>query len=104
MPGPSSHRFAPNGVHRFDNAVERLIPACLAPGAARAALPDHGMEHSIRVADDLARCVSADAQKALAVRILLVTADRDDASVFDLDEHAAQGRVAIHRTHRPADA
>ena len=58
------------------------------------------MKQALGVADDLAGRVAADAEKATAVGILGIAADRFDPAVLDVDEHSAQRRMAIHRTHR----
>jgi hypothetical protein len=62
------------------------------------------MKKTMRIAEDLAGGLPADAQKASAVRVLLVAADPDHLPVLDLDPHPAQGGVTVHRTHGPDDA
>src|SRR5439155_24701768 len=58
------------------------------------------MKQPLGIADDLARRVAPDAEKATAVGIVGIAADRFDLAVLDVDEHSAQRRMAIHRTHR----
>ena len=105
MPGPDAHRLATRRAHARGDEVERLVPRRLAPGVG----PRRGERGpagaaAAGVADDLARGLAAHAEKALAVGIVGVAPHADEPAVLDLDQHAAEGRVAVHRAHRADDA
>src|SRR5438094_562483 len=104
VPGPRSDRLPAGGAHPVDDEVQGFVPARLPPGTVSSPFPDERVQDPIRIADDLARSMPTDAEEAAAVRILLVTRDLHHAAFLDLDEHPAQGRVAIHRTHGPDHA
>src|SRR5436190_20198002 len=65
----------------------------------RPARADQRLQEAPRVADDLSRGLTPDAEKAAAVRVVGVPADPDETTVLDLDEHPAQGRMTAHRAH-----
>jgi hypothetical protein len=60
----------------------------------------HRMEKPLRVVDNLTRGVTADAEKAAAIRIVGVAADGGDPSILEVHQHSAERRMAVHRAHR----
>src|SRR5256885_1721406 len=81
--------------------VTTNAPRRLAEARSSSPFPNEGVQQPAGVPDDLAGSVPADAEEPAAVRILLVPRDLHQPAVLDLNQHPAQGRVAIHRTHRP---
>ena len=88
--------------HRRHDAVERLVPRGAAE-AVGAPVAEQRMQEARGIVDDLARRLPAHAQEALAVRIGLVPRDAHQLAVAHLGQHAAQRRMAVHRTHRADD-
>ena len=86
---------------RYD-ALECFVPGGR-PEAIAAPVADQRMQQPCRVADDLARCLPADAQEAAAVGVRFVTSYAQQLAVTHLGQHAAQGRMTVHRAHRADD-
>src|SRR5262249_18783310 len=52
---------------------------------------------------NLVGATAAHAKEALTVRVVLVTADGLELTVFHFDQHSAERWMAIHGTHGPDD-
>ena len=104
MAGPEPDRLAARGAHPRGDEVERLVPRRLSPRVGPAARAHQRVQQAVGVADDLARGLAALAEEALAVGVVGVAPQAHEAAVLHLDQHAAEGRVAVHRAHRADDA
>ena len=98
VPAPRSDGGGTGGARAPGDAVERVVPGGALPRSAARGAPER-MEKALRIADDLARGVAADAEKAAAVGVFGIAADGRDASVFQIDQHPAERRMTVHRTH-----
>ncbi len=78
VPAPDAHRLAAGVAHARGDEVERLVPRRLAPGRV-AARAHKRVEQALGIADDLARGLAADAEKALAIGVVGVAPHRDGA-------------------------
>src|SRR5262249_8781115 len=92
------------GLYARGDAVQHFLPARLAPGIFRPPVPYERMQQALWVADDFPRGLAAHAQKSLAVGVVLIARDEQELPVLDYNQHAAQGRVTAHRTHRANDS
>src|SRR5207244_11128325 len=101
---PRADGLAPDGAHLLHDPVQDLRPLGAPPCVLAPACADERVEEATRVADDLARGLAADAQKAPAVGSVEIAPDAEEPPVLDLDEHAAQGGVAVHRAHGSHEA
>ena len=99
VPYPGADGLAPRRTHPRGDEIQRLVPRGAAHRGA-APLAYERRQQPARVADDLVRGLTANTQKAAAIRIVGVAADADEAPVLDLGQHPAQGGEAIHRAHR----
>ena len=100
MPRPDADPLAAQRPHALGDQIERLVPRRLAEGVV-ATRADEGMEQARRIADDLVGSLAAYAQEPLAVRVVGVAPHPEHAAVLDVDQHAAQRGMTVHRTHRP---
>ncbi len=97
--GPGAHRRGPDHPRPFRDGIEGVVPADLLPGAAARPSPQ-GMEEPARVVDDLARRMAADAEEPAAVGVVRIAPHAvDAAALVEVDQHPAQRRMAVHRTH-----
>src|SRR5262249_44188727 len=99
---PEADPIPPRRLDRLHDAIESLAPAHGSPPVhAAAAVPHERLGETAAVVRDLHGGLAADAEKAAAVRILRVALDREHAPVLGhVDEHAAEGGMAIHGAHR----
>ena len=100
---PEPNRLAACRLHARRDQVERLIPRRSAPRVVRAPIADQRREEPLRIADDLPRRVAAHAEESPAVGVVLVAANADEPPTLDLDQHAAESRVTVHRAHGAND-
>ena len=73
----------------------KLGEAPTAPG------PHERVEEPVRIVLDLSGRLAPDAEEPAAVGVVRIAADAQKAPVLDVHQHPAEGRVAVHRAHRP---
>jgi hypothetical protein len=106
MTEPEADALAPGGIDGRPDPVEGVAPGHGPPAIlAPAAVPHEGTGEPPTVVRNLDGGAAADAEEAPAVRIVGVAAQAEDAAfVRDLDEHAAEGGMAVHGAHGPDGA
>jgi hypothetical protein len=88
VPRPRADRLAPRRAHAPRYELERLVPGDAAQLVATSRARKR-RQQAARVANDLARGLTPNTQEATAIRVVRVSANADEFSALDVNQHPA---------------